>query len=327
MNKISPIEARAAEWISRRDRGALDEAAERQLDHWLAESPTHRVAYLRLNNAWGRADRLRALRPAAPTRPIKSLRTVPSPHRKPLPWLYGAAAAVALFCMAITVSGDSFGPSALQQFSTRVGARETVALADGSKLTLNTATQLRAAISTTARNVWLDDGEVYFDIAHDASRPFVVTAGDLQVTVLGTRFTLRREADRLQVNVLEGRVQLQVPGAPPTVLTRDESGLGTGKSVLVTRRTPRQSVVVTSWLEGRLVFDQTALADAAAQFNRYNQKKLVITDGVASSIRIGGTFEATNVEAFVRLIQSGFGLDVQVRDDQFLVASQRKAAS
>ena len=177
MNKESHIEARAAEWLSRSDRGDLDAALERQLDRWLAESTAHRVAYLRLKNSWDRADRLRALRPADRSGSIHPVRAVPSTRRKPLSWFYGAAAAVAFLCVAITVSGDRFSRSAPQQFSTPIGARETIALGDGTKVTLNTATQLRAAVGTTARNVWLDDGEAYFDVAHDASRPFVVTAG------------------------------------------------------------------------------------------------------------------------------------------------------
>ena len=171
------------------------------------------------------------------------------------------------------------------------------------------------------RIVWLDDGEAYFDISPDATRPFVIIAGNRRVTVMGTKFSLRREGDRLKVDVVEGRVQVQSGSFSPTLLSRGETAISEATNVVVSRRTERQSLAATSWLEGRLVFDQMTISEAAAQFNRYNRKKLVIADAAAANVRIGGTFEAGNVQAFARLMQAGFGLVVESHDDRIVMSS------
>ena len=122
--------------------------------------------------------------------------------------------------------------------------------------------------------------------------------------------------------MLEGRVQLQQDNSAPTLVTRGESAIGQGLSVLVARRTDRQLAAATSWRQGRLVFDQTTLADVAVQFNRYNRKQLIIDDSVAE-IRIGGSFDATNIDAFARLVQTGFGLVVKSDNNRITLAGVR----
>lgn len=327
MNTASRIEARAAEWIAERDRDAWSHQRQRDLDAWLDESVAHRVAYLRLHAAWQRADRLRALRSAessARSNPVvASVRTGPRARgpRGLEAWGFRAVAGIAVLGAAILLNGNLSRLGSAQVFATPIGARESVVLEDGSKLTLNTSTQLRAKIDWNERIVWLDDGEAYFDIAHDAARPFVIIAGSRRVTVVGTKFSLRREGDRLKVDVVEGRVRVQSASSSPTLLSRGETAISEGSNVLVSRRTERQSLAATSWLDGRLVFDQMTIAEAAAQFNRYNRKKLVIADPAAANVRIGGTFEAGNVEGFARLMQAGFGLVVESHDDRIVMYS------
>lgn len=324
MNHASRIEARAAAWIARRDGDDWSQALQRELDGWLDESTAHRVAYLRLHAAWQRSDRLRALRGsdlALRTGNVASF--VPSaPRPMGLPaWAYRIAAGVAAMSLAVVLVGDPTLPGNVQVFATPLGARETVSLLDGSKVTLNTSTELRARIERAERTVWLDNGEAYFDIAHDPSRPFVIFAGERRVTVVGTKFTLRRDGDRLEVNVVEGRVQLQVHDLSPTLLSRGDRAVGEGNNVLVKSKTDQRAVVAPSWLEGRLVFDQMTIAQVADEFNRYNHKKLVVADPTAAAIRIGGSFDATNVESFAHLIHSGFGLAVDSNDERILISS------
>lgn len=324
MSSASMIEARAADWIAQRDGEHWTEAGQQALDAWLAESPLHRVAFLRLDAAWQRADRLRALRPAEPVARGTPVLHDASPRARSIgiaAWGARAAALLATVGLVVALTGDPGLGGDRRAYATAIGVRETVALDDGSRLTLNTATQLSTRLDGRERTVWFQEGEAFFDVAHDPGRPFVIVAGPRRVTVIGTRFSLRRDGDRLQVDVVEGRVQVQVRDAAPTLLVRGESAVGVGENVLVTRRTERQTLAATSWLEGRLIFDQMTIAEAAAQFNRYNRKKLVVADDGAANIRIGGSFEATNVEGFARLVQSGFGLAIDVRDDRIVISS------
>jgi transmembrane sensor len=199
-------------------------------------------------------------------------------------------------------------------YQTEVGAHETVPLADGTKVELNTQTSLRAAVTAKSREVWLDRGEAYFEVAHDPSRPFVVHAGAKTVTVLGTKFSVRHNGDQVEVAVVEGRVRVTDAGwvspTPPPVLTRGDTAIAEGPSMIVAAKSVERVANELSWRQGLLTFDQSTLADAAGEFNRYNRKKLVIAAGEVAQMRIGGSFEAENVDAFARLLQRAYGLKV-----------------
>jgi len=153
----------------------------------------------------------------------------------------------------------------------------------------------------------------------------VVYAGSRRVTVLGTRFSVRRDGDQVQEVVAEGRVRVDpihaTAAARPAVVTRGEVVMAAPASTLVARRTAQDVANVLSWRQGAIVFDQTTLADAAGEFNRYNSTKLVIADPAAGAKRIGGSFEAGNVSGFARVLQRVFGLKVEQKGDQIVVSS------
>ena len=326
--ELNEIEARAADWIAERDRSGGHLPADRQaaLDAWLNESTAQRVAFLRLDQVWQRADRLRALHAssAAPAPSARPPRRFGAGWWAQTPSLRRTMAGMSLAVVAL-VAGVNFSDWArqgAQSYATERGQRSSITLADGSRLTLNTATRLRTAVTPQQRQVWLDNGEAFFDIAHDPQRPFVIHAGKQTVTVLGTKFSLCREGEHLRVAVLEGRVQVQgEEQSRPTLLTRDHAALADAGNVLVTPRSPQQINASLGWLQGKLVFDEVSLAEAARQFNRYGDKQLVIKDPVAARIGIGGVFDAGNVEAFARLLHAGFGLEVEVKGQQIEVSS------
>ncbi|AVQ83848.1 MULTISPECIES: FecR family protein [unclassified Variovorax] len=340
MTEAERIESAAADWLARRDSGSWTDTDQQQLDAWIAESVAHRIAWLRLSSVWERADRLGALRtPAAPAAAAAAPGVIPIPLPAPAPARPGARGHRAFqlprfstqriaASMLIAAAGCSWlGWKYTQDwrsehYATAVGARQSVSLPDGSVLTLNTATHLRTVVNANGRKVWLEDGEAYFDIAHDKAHPFVVIAGDRRITVLGTRFVVRRDGEQVNVVVEEGRVQIasassdrgtdkSAKSGEPTVLVRNQAAVASANNVLVISKAPKQIDDELSWRKGKLVFDQTSLGDAAAQFNRYNTRKLVIADPALARIRIGGSFDANNMGGFVALLKQGFGLSVQ----------------
>ena len=333
MSEAQRIESVAADWLARRDSGAWTDTDQQALDAWIAASIAHRVAWLRLSSAWERGDRLGALR--TPGIPMPA----PSPAPPPQPQAARPASRLSRFSLQRIAAGVLVAAAATawfgwqymheeqgQQYATAVGARQSVALADGSRLTLNTATQVRTAVNDSGRKVWLDAGEAYFDIAHDKKRPFVVIAGDRRITVLGTRFLVRRQGEQVNVTVEEGRVQIASahPGAKsaePTVLTRNQAAVTHADNVLVMSKATKQVDDELSWREGKLVFDQTTLADAAAQFNRYNTRQLVIADPAIAQVRIGGSFDANNMSGFVALLKQGFGLAAHERGNEIRISN------
>lgn len=310
MSAPDAIEETAAYWLVRQSDGLSGEE-QAQLDAWLDAAPEHKTAFWRLEYSWEKAGRLSALRgPDTLVEAIAEATPSASPRRGLPRWAVGLAATLAL---AVLTSTAILWPRPAQ-YATATGERRLVALSDGSHVELNTETRLRASMSPDSREAWLDEGEAYFDVAHDASRPFTVHMGDRTVRVLGTRFSVRRDGEKVQVLVAEGRVRLSGPkGGPaanPVLLVRGDIASGMGSSVLQSRTSAQQVDDRLAWRRGLLVFDQITLSDAAAEFNRYNQTQLKVLDPQTAAIRIGGSFEATNVEAFVRLLQSAYGLEI-----------------
>jgi transmembrane sensor len=321
MSARNAIEETAAYWLVRQGDGLSGEE-QAQLDAWLNAAAEHKTAFWRLEYSWEKAGRLSALR--GPDTLVEAMaETAPSASlRRGQPrWAVGLAATLAL---AVLTSTALLWPRPAH-YATDTGERRLVALSDGSRVELNTETRLRASMSPDSREAWLDEGEAYFDVAHDASRPFTVHMGDRTVRVLGTRFSVRRDGDKVQVLVAEGRVRLSGPksgpAAKPVLLVRGDVATGMGGSVLQSRTSDQRVDDQLAWRRGLLVFDQITLSDAAAEFNRYNQTQLKVLDPQTAAIRIGGSFEATNVEAFVRLLQSAYGLEID-HDDGIVKISE-----
>ena len=204
-------------------------------------------------------------------------------------------------------------------FTTDVGARKTIELADGSEIELNTDSVLRIAPGSSPRMAWLDKGEAYFRIQHDSAHPFVVMAAGRRVMDLGTEFLVKAEPHRLEVALVAGRAQLDSPNDPaqePAVLTPGDVAIATATAIYVTAKTAKSLADTLSWRQGVLVFEHTTLAEAAAEFNRYNRKKIVVADPQAAKLTIVGTFPATDVSAFTDAAQAIFGLKIENRNGE-----------
>lgn len=199
------IEQRAAEWLMRSSEPDWSAQAEAERDAWLAESDAHKAAYWRLEAGWHQADRLRALR-------SHDVQDELAPRRR-AGWLWQAAATIVLVLGvgSFVWSGWSFGlpPPETTRFATAVGVRKTIELNDGSRIEMNTGSEIRASLDASTRTIWLDKGEAYFDIAKRNGQRFVVHAGTKTVTVLGTKFVVRRDGDKVTVIVEEGRVRVE----------------------------------------------------------------------------------------------------------------------
>jgi len=316
MTRAQEIEAKAAEWLTRREQPEWSQADQAALDGWLGESMSHKAAYWRLEHTWQMADRIGAL--SAQDIAVR-------PRRKRLPfkwWQAGALAASLLLAVAVIGlrSRPALSPQAsVNTFDTGIGGHRIVPLADGSRIELNTATNLRTLITRKRRDVWLDRGEAYFEVAHIEGSTFVVHAGPRMITVVGTQFSVRRDDDKVTVAVVTGRVRVEdtMPGTSSAsiTVTAGDVAIGLGSSTMVVSKPVAAVEEKLTWRDGRLVFDGTSLAEVADDFNRYNRQQLLISDPSVAAIRISGTFKASNVEAFVRLLKDAYGLKVELTAD------------
>jgi transmembrane sensor len=272
---------------------------------------------LRLEAAWSRTERLAALRsPKSEVAGVMNFLT--------LPVLFRVAAALAVIAIGGVAAMKFYLPHPQDRtFTTAIGGHETVRFADGSQIELNTDTVLRARMTTQSRTIWLDKGEAYFQVKHDAAHPFIVMLGNHRVTDLGTKFLIRRDAGRLEVAVAQGRVAFnasdeRVP-LQAAFLSPGDAVVATANSSVVTKMPAGVMADELGWRRGVLVFKHTRLADAAAEFNRYNRVKLVIADPQAGDRVIGATFPINDVERFAWVARDVLGLKVVDRGNEIVI--------
>jgi len=305
-------EMQAAQWLAREDRGLTAEESD-ALDLWLGASSLNKVAYLRLKAGWQRADRLAALK--RPALRVSERAPVVLPALVAAGLVLTLAGGAWYFWPALRTAVDA------KSYATAVGQKQEVRLSDGTRLELNTNTRVRASVTATVRTVTLDEGEAYFDVVHDAARPFVVYAGNRRITDLGTKFSVFRYGDDVRVTVREGRVKVEILGqtSQPVVTDGGHEVVTKGGETLVLTKPDADIADDLSWRSGMLVFKEQTLAEAADQFNRYNTRQILV-EGNARKIRIGGSFKADNVDVFVLLLHRGFGLSVNDQGDRILVS-------
>jgi transmembrane sensor len=334
METREAAEQAAASFIARRDSGPWTENDATALQRWLAESASHRAAYYRLNAAWTEAGRLRVL--AAGPASTEPARVEHSPQRQYKSRFFALAASVLMAAVAVSIWYEvSYQRNT---YSTPIGATETIPLADGTRVTLNTNSALHISFTERERRITLDRGEGYFEVAHDTARPFIVRAGERRVVAVGTQFSVRRDQDDVRVSVTEGTVRFEEEGVESPRAPRD--GTAAAKEVLLPpgsiaiAHAEREAVLVQkrpvaeveqslSWRTGLLTFRDTPLSDAVAEFNRYNTRRIVIEDPTIERIQVGGIFRPTNIDAFVHLLEEGFPVHASVQGDTIVLTSRR----
>jgi len=353
------IEETAAGWFARRESGDWSATEQAQLEAWLESSTAHRIAYIRIASTWERSGRLSALGAGVPPGAIPARATwnFPPPSKAPsspvssglseiasdserssafsrsstsrlrAPWSRRVPVAAALLLFGITASVIWYlSGHGTNSYSTSVGALATIPLSDGSKVMLNTDSQIGVVLSKSGRYVTLKRGEAFFEVSKDAARPFVVEIADKRVVAVGTRFSVRRDKDDVRVYVEEGRVRLNRVGPDSeeaeTLLSAGTEARTAKRAVLVDQPTATQVEQLISWRTGYIKFRDTALADAVADFNRYSLHKMVIEDPTIGNIHIGGNFRTDDAEGFLDLLQSGFPVNV-ARRGELIVLTKR----
>jgi len=300
------IEGQAALWLQRWQFWDWSPSDQAELDAWLAQSTAHEVAYIRLMSGYGRTERLIALR-------------APRLDRSMLGRLFRIAAAAGVV-VALGSAALIYSKPKEVTYTTPIGGRQTIMLADGSRIDLNTDSALR--IGTDARRVTLDSGEAYFQIKHDSARPFVVTVGEHRVIDLGTKFLVRSKMDHLDVTLVEGRARIDSGNGGATqsvVLTPGDEVIATAREITKVRKTPQDLSNELGWRRGVIVFQHTTLADAVAEFNRYNPNKILIGSNAVAALKIDGTFPSDDPDSFVEIAQDILHLRVERRGESVVI--------
>jgi transmembrane sensor len=333
------IRRAAAVWLARLDADADPEVRE-AYERWKSEGKRRRALADELEWGWGALDRARKAGGQATV-----ARSLSRRRRRRWAGRIGSVAAVGLAAVVtlITLRHDEPGLKPETELRTaaipsaRVALPERVVLPDGSVVERQDGTQLEVDYSPTIRRLRLRAGAAYFSVASDAARPFVVELGGLEVRALGTVFAVRVLGDSAEVVVTEGRVALSTEGsrivpagyAPATlavVHAGDRALVTLPEEVAVTATIPEVQPLKPAelsasldWRLPRLEFTGTSLPDAARLFNAHGEVQIETADERLAAIVVSGVFRADNVEGFVALLVSSFGVKAERVDPNRIV--------
>lgn len=315
----------ASLWAARLDGGALEADARRELETWLGQDTDHRrllSQYCQLS-----ADLEQILARAVPgsgraATPLAAGHTIP--RKTGRRWLAAAVAIAAV--VAVTFMLWRPAPAA-QAIATSTANRQTVTLEDGTQVELNARTRLEFRNLGAERRVHLFEGEAFFSVSHDASRPFFVETPAGSVRVTGTKFNVRSEsATDLEVIVAEGSVELSTPPATPGGNT-DKITLGAGNRGFARdgrlgakeALTPDALAAALAWRGGEIVLNGLTLQEALQRFGRYHDRRIEVSAAAAGQ-HPGGRMKLADFDGFLENIsRPAGGLGVSVKQEAGLV--------
>lgn len=379
----------ASEWFVDFRVGDVDSSARERFDLWLRQSPEHIRAYMEIANTY---VVLPALNPTSkldiqeliayarsegnvvpfdhtmrPNQPLSqaadldgesrvergALNAQPSPRRRGSR-IFALAASIAMVCVMASLLPWLAGQWH-STYATDIGERRSITLEDGSTIDLNARSKVRVRFSKSERDVELIEGQALFAVAHDVSRPFIVSAGNTAVRAVGTQFDVYRKGSGTTVTVVEGRVAVfglsyssakssslagagdgqgpRIPSPPKgesalphqhSVLSASPSPgevfVSAGEQVTVTERPipePKQANVAaaTAWTQHQLVFDASPLSDVVDGFNRYNTRQIVIEDRALDDFHVSGVYSSTDPASLIRFLRQQPGIDVIETDE------------
>ncbi|HEY1128893.1 MAG TPA: FecR domain-containing protein [Roseateles sp.] len=316
--------AEAAVWVTRLHGPDRSRAMERECLAWQAQSAAHRLAFERCTDTWQEVGGLTRAQ-------IQAVVSDPPPRAGSWGRRAGRTAlALTTLCLAAVFAlihwpGDTY--------STGVGEQRVIVLADGSRMTLNTSTETRVRLTDSQRSVTVKHGEALFEVAKDASRPFVVSVTDVQVVATGTAFLVRSTppqesaGEAFGVTLLEGQVIVQRSAgtvqsllSAPVVMAPGER-LRVGQSPGTPRQGSAQARVdrpqldqLLAWQRGYAILDDTPLPEAIADMNRYSKVQITLADSkTLRSLRISGSYRTGDNEGFAQAVAGLYGLVVMPR--------------
>jgi transmembrane sensor len=221
-------------------------------------------------------------------------------------------------------------------YATTFGEERSITLEDGSVIDINSHSKITVRYSADERDVDLLEGQALFHVAKNPARPFFVNSAATQVRAIGTEFDVYQKLGGTVVTVVEGRVavlsrsdtrtgeavgphEAAVPGGGAADARKPPIGgnppifLSAGEQVLVTPLSMEKAdhpniAIATAWTQRQLEFESASLSDVAEEFNRYNQRQLVIEDPTLYDFHITGVFSSSDPASLVRFLRERPGV-------------------
>jgi len=348
MNNVIPlpdkarIKDEAANWLVILDRSDLCENDKKRLKAWLAADALHRETLWELALVWGEMDAMAVLADMFPlTKKTESKKALPWWKRQPmgvgLAFAASLCVVVALVFAVLPNPSRDVAPVELV-YQTERGDQSQVTLGDSSKVVMNTDTEIRVRFTESERAIYLLQGEAYFDVAKNPERPFVVYAGTGQVRAVGTAFSVYLndiKNNNVNVVVSEGVIEVKAGKKTQTTdsmeLAKDQQGIAVKAGGVVSYREAIESVAYVpeqdiqkklAWKTGKWVFEGESLADVVDEISRYTDKTLEIVDPEIAALRVGGYFNAGDIDPLLAALQASLGIKVNYANAELIQLSK-----
>ena len=325
------VRAEAREWVlhlANRD----DAEAELACAEWRTADPRHDAAFTSAWRAWhgipdtqialdeSWRDEAAAFERSAAVRVAKIVRSRTFRFAVPT----ALAASIAALVMVPQARQDTPGFQPELKVETKTAETRTLALNDGSRVTVGARSGVDVDYAPKTRRVVLKSGQAFFEVAHDSARPFVVLAGNAEIKVTGTKFDVTRIGDDVRVSVLEGRVEVHRrsdPAAPVQVLTAGQ------RTDLVAdagfRAAQPVAVPAGAWRQGRLYYADAPLSEILADAGRYSSVRLRAADDRVANMRLTASFRTDDMDHFISDIEAALPVTAQHRSDGSVVLTAR----
>lgn len=301
------IEEAAVRWVWRLDREGRTPELEAELETWLAGDTRRQGAFLQAEATWAVLDRGQQL---ASVKPIEARHSPKPLSRRAL--LAGGGTAI-----AASLAGVAYLALPRERYGTAQGEIRRVPLKDGSTAAINTASVVEVDLKPEIRRIKLARGEAWFQVAKNPEWPFVVEAGPVRVRAVGTAFSVRRYEKGADVLVSEGVVEAWVDSADGhrvRIAAGEKAFMADNAAISEQKAGPSEIDRQLAWRAGKIDLAGETLAAAAAEFNRYNSRKLVIADPRIAQERLYGVFRTDDPEGFANAVKQSLGATVDIEN-------------
>jgi transmembrane sensor len=326
----------ATRWCMRLAENALSTYEGKRLQAWIEEDPSNATALEEVIATWYAVEthavapewialRRKALAQGARAQQWRAARLLLRPR------LVSSLAAVLL--LAVVIAGF-WWTSRNSVLETDVGERRVTSLTDGSRVSLDAATQLKVEFTHDQRRVLLESGRAKFDVAKNALRPFSVEAGNKTIVAVGTSFSVELLGQEVRVILYEGHVTVfdKEPARASSATTgfaATPAGQTLAPGQILVAAKGLSAVEISNsdagrslyWEGGMLAFDDEPMALAVERVNRYAKRKIEIADPAVSVMKISGLFAAGDVDAFLDGMTTAFPVKVQATAERIQVVS------
>lgn len=318
----------AIHYFARERSGSMSDEELLAMEAWLLEQPLHRQKYEELKLLWTELGELRSEPAVLELRETAMANARRHSRNRSLAFAFAAAISMAVMFGASWAAMRQFWPAEQvavappHKYATSLGEIASFPLPDGSKAILDTNTEIMARIGAIGdRRVELLRGRAQFDVAHAEKRRFVVSAGTITIAALGTRFDVKKLPDRLEIDLVEGRLRIESRadfGEAGQASAAGSVEMGAGDKLVVTDwrwELVRGGAESLDWVNGQIFFDNAPIAEIVTELNRYTADKLDLKDPEVGQRRTSAVVRVSDPAAFLRAIEQ-LGLARITRTDK-----------